>query len=115
MTTLVADVVFSVVVDIGGDGRRRNMKAKSAKARLSALQDKNTAWTRRCGYKGLNQKLDEIWTPLVESNPLLKDVEDVKTVSETEFRIVRNRKTKKITKMSKSKGPGGTPSANASR
>ncbi|KAL8265011.1 hypothetical protein R6Q59_023141 [Mikania micrantha] len=53
--------------------------AKSAKARLSALQNKNPARTGRSGYKGLKQKLDEIWTPLVESNPLLKDMKDMRS------------------------------------
>ncbi|KAL8251697.1 hypothetical protein R6Q59_035390 [Mikania micrantha] len=60
-------------------GERFAWKAKSAKARLSALQNKNPARTGRSGYKGLKQKLDEIWTPLVESNPLLKDMEDVRS------------------------------------
>ncbi|KAL8230020.1 hypothetical protein R6Q57_014920 [Mikania cordata] len=53
--------------------------AKSAKARLSALSNQNPARTGRSGYRGLKQQFDKIWASLVESNPHLKDMKDVRS------------------------------------
>ncbi|KAL8249855.1 hypothetical protein R6Q59_006723 [Mikania micrantha] len=53
--------------------------AKSAKARLSALSNQNPARTGRSGYRGLKKQFDKIWASLVESNPHLKDMKDVRS------------------------------------
>jgi hypothetical protein len=57
-----------------------NLKAKSQKAKESALANKNPARVGRSGFVGLKEKLDDVvWPQLIEQNTTLEEIQDTRT------------------------------------
>lgn len=52
------------------------MKAKSEKARLSGLQNKNSARLGRSGYDGIRKTWENTWNSLVERYPHLETTQN---------------------------------------
>jgi hypothetical protein len=56
------------------------LKAKSKKAKESALANKNPARVGRSGFVGLKEKLDDVvWPQLIKQNTTLEEIQDTRT------------------------------------